>query len=206
MSSADLPQLREVDMDADPLRQFQTWFAQVLDANLPQPYGMTLATAAADGTPSARMVLLRGLDERGFVFFTNYDSRKGQELAANPRAALVFYWPQLDRQVRIEGQVEVLAAEESDRYFATRPRESQLSAWASPQSEVIASRKVLERRMEEVQAQFAGGAVPRPPRWGGYRVVPTVIEFWQGRPGRLHDRLCYQRRPDGSWRLQRLAP
>lgn len=198
--------LLESAMDADPIRQFQKWHEEVLGANLPQPHAMTLATATPDGRPSARLVLLRGLDERGFVFFTNYDSRKGNELAANPRAALVCYWPEFERQVRIEGPVEMVEEEESDRYFAARPRDSQLSAWASPQSQVIPGRDDLEQWTADVDARYDGLEVPRPPRWGGFRVVPVSIEFWQGRPGRLHDRLRYLRGGEGTWRLERLAP
>jgi pyridoxamine 5'-phosphate oxidase len=199
------PVLRESDVDADPFRQFRTWLEQALAANLPQPEGMTLATATPDGKPSARMVLLRGCDERGFVFYTNYDSRKGRELAANPFAALVLYWAELDRQVRIEGRVEQVTPEESDAYFRGRPRGSRQGAWASPQSQVIAGRDALERRMQEAQQTYPDGEVPRPPHWGGFRVVPDVIEFWQGQEDRLHDRLCYRRTADG-WVIERLAP
>jgi pyridoxamine 5'-phosphate oxidase len=167
---------------------------------------MTLATATPDGRPSARVVLLRGHDENGFVFFTNYGARKGDELATNPRAALVFYWPEIDRQIRIEGRVERATPQESDAYFQSRPRGSQLGAWASPQSEVIASREVLEARLHEVEARYPEGPVPRPPFWGGFRVVPDSIEFWQEGPSRLHDRLRYVRLASGGWRLERLSP
>ncbi|HXG12558.1 MAG TPA: pyridoxamine 5'-phosphate oxidase [Gemmataceae bacterium] len=207
LSKAPVPRsLHEADMDPDPLRHFRVWLDQARAFGLPQPDAMTLATATPDGRPAARVVLLRGFDERGFVFFTNYESRKGQELAANPRACLVFYWAELERQVRIEGHVERVTPRESDEYFATRPRDSRLSAWASPQSQVIPSREVLERRMAELQAAYEGSDVPRPPHWGGYRVVPTSIEFWQGRASRLHDRLRYVRLDAGGWLLQRLAP
>jgi pyridoxamine 5'-phosphate oxidase len=199
-------QLREADVDPDPFGQFRAWFEQACAANLLRPDAMTLATTTADGRPSARMVLLRGCDERGFAFFTNYDSRKAEELDANPQAALVFYWPEFDRQVRVEGPVERLSAAESDAYFRGRPRGSQLSAWASPQSRVIEGRDVLERRVEEIAAAYQDRDVPRPPFWGGYRVVPVVIEFWQGRANRLHDRLRYIRRDDGAWRVERLGP
>jgi pyridoxamine 5'-phosphate oxidase len=198
--------LSEADMDADPLRQFEKWFEQALAANLPEPNAMTLATATPDGRPSARMVLLKAFDAAGFVFFTNYESRKGRELTANPRAALLFFWPQLQRQVRIEGTVERVLEAESDAYFRSRPLGSRLSAWASPQSEVIASRNILEKRMCELAKQFPDGEVPRPPHWGGYRVYPLTIEFWQGRSDRLHDRLRYQRVQTNGWRLERLSP
>jgi pyridoxamine 5'-phosphate oxidase len=198
--------LRETDVDPDPFNQFRSWLDQALAANLPQPFGMALATATAAGRPSVRMVLLRGFDERGFVFFTNYQSRKAQELANNPQAALVFYWPELDRQVRIEGTVQRTSAEESDTYFHSRERGSRLGAWASPQSQVIASREALESRMEELAAKYRDSDVPRPPHWGGYRLVAEVIEFWQGQPNRLHDRLRYRRVDGGVWLLERLAP
>jgi pyridoxamine 5'-phosphate oxidase len=198
--------LSEADVDADPLRQFAKWFEQALAANLPEPNAMTLATATPDGQPSARVVLLKAFDASGFTFFTNYESRKGHELTANPRAALLFFWPQLQRQIRIEGTVERLSAAESDAYFQSRPLGSRLSAWASMQSEVIANRAVLEERMRELAQRFADGQVPRPPYWGGYRVRPLSIEFWQGRPDRLHDRLRYQRLQPAGWRLERLSP
>ena len=197
--------LTEADADADPLLQFRAWFDQARAAGALDADAMVLATATPDGRPSARVVLLKGLDERGFAFFTNYHSRKGRELAANPRAALNFYWPELERQVRAEGAVETMTPAESDAYFRIRPRDSQLGAWASPQSELLADRAELEARLAEVAARFAGGEVPRPPHWGGCRLVPEAVEFWQGRPGRLHDRLLYTRTPDG-WRRQRLAP
>src|SRR5262245_587717 len=198
--------LREPDLDPDPLRQFRAWYDEARASGLPMPEAVALATATPEGRPAARMVLLRGLDERGFVFFTNYDSRKAAELAANPWAALAFYWAPLDRQVRVEGRVEVVSAAESDAYFRTRARGSQLGAWASPQSRVTDRRDAVERRLREAAARFAGGEVPRPPNWGGYRVLPALIEFWQSGPDRLHDRLCYVRQEDGTWRLQRLAP
>jgi pyridoxamine 5'-phosphate oxidase len=198
--------LRETDFPADPFAQFRTWYEQAVAANVPQPEAMTLATADAYGRPSARMVLLRGVDARGFVFYTNYDSRKARELEANPRAALVFYWFGQHRQVRIEGRVERVTDAESDAYFAGRPPGSQLGAWASPQSQIIADRAELERRLAEVAAAYASGRVPRPPFWGGFRVVPEVIEFWQQQPDRLHDRLRYMRQQSGGWQLQRLGP
>jgi len=198
-------------MDAvakDPLEQFRTWFQEAQDAEVPEPNAMTLATAAADGTPSARTVLLKGVDERGFQFYTNYDSRKGRELSQNPHAALVFWWPPLERQVRVEGSVRRLSDEESTAYFHQRPRGSQLGAWASPQSRVVEEREVLEQSLQEAEAQYGDREqIPRPPHWGGYVVQPSLVEFWQGRRNRLHDRLRY-RRPDHSdrWILERLAP
>ncbi len=201
-----MSRLHETEVDSNPFRQFQLWLDEAIAARLPQPLGMALATATVDGRPSVRMVLLRGLDERGFAFFTNYESRKAQELEANPQAALVFYWAELDRQIRIEGIVERISAEESDVYFRSRERGSRLGAWASPQSQVIASRDFLEQRMEELTARYADDEVPRPPYWGGYRLIPAVIEFWQGQPSRLHDRLRYRRCEGSSWLLERLAP
>ncbi|HZC06274.1 MAG TPA: pyridoxamine 5'-phosphate oxidase [Ktedonobacterales bacterium] len=198
--------LDEAEMDANPIRQFQAWFDAAVAANHPEPNAMTVATATSDGTPSARMTLLKGLDERGFVFYTNYDSRKGAELAANPRAALVFFWVLLERQVRVEGHVERVSAEESDTYFHSRPEGSQLGAWASAQSQVIASRADLEQTYRQLEQTYAGREVPRPPHWGGFRIVPERIEFWQGRASRLHDRLRYTREPSGVWRIERLAP
>ncbi len=198
--------LSESGLRTDPIEQFRGWYEEAVAQKLSQPEAMCLATATADGRPSARMVLLRGLDERGFVFFTNYESRKAHELAANPQAALVFHWEPLDRQVRIEGNIERAGPEEADRYFAARPRGSQLGAWASPQSRVLTGRAELEERVRRVAALYPDGPVPRPSYWGGYRVVPHAVEFWQGRLNRLHDRLRYTRRNDGSWLIERLAP
>jgi len=198
--------LSETDVDSDPFKQFRVWFSDALAANLIEPNAMTLATATRDGKPSARTVLLKGFDERGVVFYTNYESRKGQELAENPWAALVFLWAELERQVRIEGWVEKCSAVESDTYFHSRPLGSRLSACISRQSQVISSREILEHRLEELMAENANGDIPRPPYWGGYRLNPTSFEFWQGRPSRLHDRLRYRLLNDGNWLIERLSP
>jgi pyridoxamine 5'-phosphate oxidase len=198
--------LREDEVAANPLEQFARWYDEAIAAGVELPEAMMLATAAPDGAPSARMVLLKGVEERGFVFYTNYESRKGRELAANPRAALVFHWPQTPRrQVSVGGSVERLSARESDEYFHTRPFGSRIGAWASRQSEVIAGREGLERSFAELEAEHAEGEVPRPPWWGGYVLRPDIVEFWQNRPNRLHDRLRY-RRSNGEWVLERLSP
>jgi pyridoxamine 5'-phosphate oxidase len=197
--------LSEGDLAADPIEQFRLWLEQAMTVDPKEFTAMTLATADREGRPSARVVLLKGVDERGFVFYTHYDSRKGGELLENPRAALVFYWPAQDRQVRVEGTVEKTSRAESEAYFASRPLGSRVGAWASPQSRRISGREELERKVREAGERF-GEDVPLPPDWGGFRVHPETIEFWQGRPSRLHDRLCYSRHPDGDWRIERLAP
>jgi pyridoxamine 5'-phosphate oxidase len=198
--------LSEEHVAADPIHQFQHWLRDAEGADILEPNAMNLATASMDAIPSGRMVLLKGFDHRGFVFFTNHQSRKGRDLAENLRAALTFYWDRLERQVRVEGRVEHLCTCESDKYFESRPRESQRAALASPQSEPIESRERLEGRMQEVEAEYEGRDIPRPPHWGGYRVIPVAVEFWQGRENRLHDRLRYTRQTDGAWLIERLAP
>jgi pyridoxamine 5'-phosphate oxidase len=211
MSLADLrreyarARLDETAVDPDPLVEFARWFAEVERAELPEPNAMTLATATADGVPSARVVLLKGFDERGFVFFTDYRSRKAWELEANPRAALVFYWGELERQVRITGVVQRTSKEESERYFRGRPAGSRRGAWASHQSQVIPSRSRLEEELRNVEAKYPTDDIPLPPYWGGYRLLPDAIEFWQGRENRLHDRIRYVREGEG-WRVERLSP
>ena len=197
--------LTELDVADDPIGFFRLWFKEAEDSGILLPESMCLATATPDGKPSARMVLLKDVDENGFVFYTNYGSRKARELDGNPHASLVFHWASLQRQVRVEGTVTRVSAEESDAYFASRPRGSQLGAWASRQSTSVEKRELLEQRVEEMERRFHGGPVPRPEFWGGYRVAPESIEFWQGRVSRLHDRLVY-RRDAGRWAVQRLYP
>jgi pyridoxamine 5'-phosphate oxidase len=210
MNAADLRQeymragLSEAQADRDPVRQFESWFQDALRAGLPLPNAMTLATADAAGAPSARVVLLKGIEDGGFVFYTNYFSRKGRELEQRPAACAVLLWAELERQVRIEGAVVRVSAEESGAYYATRPLGARLSAWASAQSETVKDRLTLEKSMNEVRERY-GEQPPRPPHWGGYRLVPRAIEFWQGRADRLHDRLLY-RRQGKSWTIERLAP
>lgn len=208
MSDTDreLPQLNKRDADSNPFRQFQLWFTEAEAAVPILPNAMTLATATPEGVPSARVVLLKSFDEQGFVFYTNYESRKGIELDENPAAALVFYWAELARQVRITGRVTRTSRAESEAYFRTRPLDSQLGALASRQSEVIPSRRVLEAKMDELFKKHLGGQVPYPSFWGGYRLAPTTIEFWQNRPSRLHDRLRYTKLDDGEWLIERLSP
>ena len=197
--------LSEKDANPDPFAQFKAWYRAALDAGVPKADAMTLATATAQGSPSARMVLLKEFDRRGFVFYTNYRSRKGEELEVNPKAALVFHWPELHRQVRITGTLSRVPHEDSERYFSSRPRGARLAAWASPQSEVVPSRRALEERFAELEQEYRDADIPLPPWWGGYRVVPVTFEFWEGREDRLHDRLRYSRRRDG-WLVERLAP
>ncbi|MEY2427524.1 MAG: pyridoxamine 5-phosphate oxidase [Verrucomicrobiota bacterium] len=219
MSIADLRReycragLRRKDLDTDPIVQFEAWFEQARAANarlarekIEDVNAMTLATADEHGRPSARIVLLKGIDQRGFLFFTNYESRKGKELSENPQAAAVFYWPDLERQVCIAGEVARLSRAESEAYFKSRPRGSKLATWASTQSEVIPAREVLEQKWKELETKYPGEDVPLPPYWGGYVLTPARIEFWQGRPNRLHDRFRYSRLPQKSWQLERLAP
>ena len=197
--------LSESDVSPNPVEQFRRWFDEALAADLHEPNAMTVATATPDGAPSVRVVLLKGFDGRGFVFYTNYEGRKGRELEENPRAALLFYWGELERQVRIEGTASRTGEEESDAYYASRPRGSRLGALASRQSSMIGSREQLEGRLASLEREYEGRDVPRPPYWGGYRVEPESFEFWQGRENRLHDRLAY-RRDHGAWKIQRLQP
>lgn len=201
-----LQELNETEVDPNPVIQFQKWFDQVCSVDIPEPNAMTVATVSSEGKPSARMVLLKAYDGRGFVFYTNYNSRKGQELIANPHAALVFWWAQLERQVRITGSVEKISAQESDEYFHSRPFKSRLGAWTSNQSEIVSSRQTLEQRLQQLQAKYEDLEVPRPPHWGGFRVIPAEIEFWQGRSSRLHDRLLYSKNNDSTWKIERLSP
>jgi pyridoxamine 5'-phosphate oxidase len=198
--------LRRSDLDADAIKQFQKWFQQALAAKLAEPNAMTLATCDKSGHPSARIVLLKGVDEHGFTFFTNYESRKGRELTENPNAALVIYWPEMERQVNIAGTVSKVSREESAQYFNSRPKGSRLAAWVSSQSEEIANRTVLEKKLEIIAAQHPGEEVPLPPFWGGFCLNPSRVEFWQGRPNRLHDRFRYSRQANGQWTISRLSP
>jgi pyridoxamine 5'-phosphate oxidase len=198
--------LDERDLDPSPSRQIEKWLHEAIEAGHPEPTAMTLATASPDGEPAARVVLLKGVDVRGLVFFTNYESDKGRQLAANPRACANLFWVLLERQIRVSGSVEKVSPEESEAYFRSRPRESQLGAWASEQSGVLEGRAALEARLAAVRARFGDGPVERPPHWGGFRLVPDRVELWQGRPSRLHDRLRYTRIGDQQWKIERLAP
>lgn len=198
--------LDEKRVERDPIKQFRIWFDDAIAAKLPMPEAMNLATATPEGRPSSRMVLLKQVDADGFVFFTNYHSAKAAQLEANPYASLVFYWPQFERQVRVEGKVERTSAAESEAYFRTRPRESQIGAWASPQSSVIAERELLEERVRELEEYYRDREIECPGHWGGYRLRPDRIEFWKGRIGRLHDRILYELMSDGTWAIKRLAP
>jgi pyridoxamine 5'-phosphate oxidase len=197
--------LSEQDLQPDPQEQFRRWIQEAIDGELTEPNAAVLATVDAQGQPSTRVVLVKGVDARGFSFFTNYESRKGRELATNPRAALTFSWLEMERQVCITGCVSKLAREESDAYFKTRPRGSRLGAWASKQSEIIGDRALLEARLAQLDREYPGNDIPMPPTWGGYVLAPDVVEFWQGRPSRLHDRLVYARQGD-SWKIHRLSP
>jgi len=201
-----LQSFSEKEALADPFAQFGKWWKEALDAGVDEANAMTLATASADGMPDARIVLLKGYDDRGFTFFTNYHSSKGQQLLENPRACLVFFWRELERQIRISGLVVPVSEQESDEYFSSRPEGSRIGAWASPQSEVINDRAWLEQNEQKVREELADGKISRPAHWGGYRIRPTRIEFWQGRPNRLHDRILYSLQRNGSWKIERLAP
>ena len=198
--------LRRADLDPDPIKQFGKWFEEAAGADIRDVNAMSLATATPDGNPSVRIVLLKAISERGFVFYTNYQSEKGKQLAENPHVSLNIFWVELERQIRINGAVEKTSREESEEYFHSRPVGSQLGAWASAQSEVIANRDMLETELAKVTERFAGGTIPLPPHWGGYRVVPETIEFWQGRTNRLHDRFRYRRQDSADWIIERLAP
>ena len=198
--------LLKQDLRSNPFDQFQKWLEEAVSAEVLEPNAMTLATIDERGRPTARIVLLKKVDDRGFIFFTNYSSRKGQNIAVNPYASLVFWWGDLERQIRIEGTVEKISDSESDDYFYSRPISSQLGAWASPQSDVVTDREFLEDRLAQITEQYQEQKIPRPSHWGGYRVVPDLIEFWQGRESRLHDRLCYSLDDNGNWQIDRLAP
>ncbi len=203
--SYTLKELGKSSVSHNPFEQFAVWMKEALDSSILDPNAMVLATASGEGTPSARIVLLRNFDEKGFVFFTNYESSKANDLANNKNVSLLFFWAELERQIRISGKVKKVSKVESQLYFATRPRESQLGAWASNQSSVIASREVLEKKFEEIRKKFEGKSIPLPPFWGGYRVTPKKFEFWQGRESRLHDRISFKLEA-GQWKIERLAP
>lgn len=194
------------DVSLEPIAQFQRWFNEAVETQLPEPNAMHLATVGADDKPVGRIVLLKGVDSKGFTFFTNYQSRKGSDLAVHPYAAITFFWVELERQVRIEGMIEKVSDQESDAYFAVRPRSSQIGAWVSAQSTVIESRELLEERTQHYEVEFAGKPVPRPAHWGGYCLAPYYVEFWQGRPSRLHDRIAYTKLDTDDWKIERLSP
>jgi pyridoxamine 5'-phosphate oxidase len=201
-----LRSLDEHEVDADPFTQFRLWWTEAIDSKIEEVNAMTLATANEKGRPSARIVLLKGFDDNGFVFFTNYQSHKAADLEKNPQASLVFFWKELERQVRIEGTAEKIAAAENDAYFQSRPLGSRIGAWASPQSEVIESREIIEKKVAAIEKELSGSAISCPPFWGGYVLRPALVEFWQGRPNRLHDRVRYMRNGTDSWKIERLAP
>jgi pyridoxamine 5'-phosphate oxidase len=201
-----LQSLNEEEVDANPVKQFEIWWGHAINSKIEEPNAMTLATATLEGKPSARIVLLKKITDKGFVFFTNYESRKGKEINENPFASITFFWKELERQVRAEGEVEKISDAESDEYFAMRPFESRIGAWSSPQSEVILNREVLEKAVTSYSTKFNTGEIPRPKHWGGYLLKPNLVEFWQGRPGRLHDRLQYKLTKDLNWKIERLAP
>lgn len=201
-----LKSLDESEAEVNPIKQFDRWWQDAIASDIDEVNALTLATTSSDGKPSARIVLLKGYDSNGFVFFTNYESRKGKELAENPAGCMIFFWKELERQVRIDGTINKVSEAESDAYFFSRPAGSQVGAWVSPQSTVIESRDIIEQRLQQFQQQFAESPITRPPHWGGYQLVPEAIEFWQGRPSRLHDRLRYTRQEDQQWKMERLAP
>jgi pyridoxamine 5'-phosphate oxidase len=201
-----LQSLIENNVDPDPIKQFEKWWLQAIESNIEEANAMTLATCTVDGKPSARIVLLKGITENGFIFFTNYHSKKGRQISDNPFVSLVFFWKEIERQVRIEGQIKKISKDDSDAYFASRPLESRIGAWSSPQSEVIKNRETLEKNVADYTNKFQSQNIPKPENWGGYIVIPTLVEFWQGRPGRLHDRLQYTVSENLNWKIERLAP
>lgn len=201
-----LQSLSEEDVDANPIKQFEKWFQQALVSGIEEPNAMTLATCTTDGKPSVRIVLLKGIKENGFIFFTNYESKKGKQIHDNPFAGIVFFWKELERQVTMQGQIKKVSEQESDEYFASRPQESRIGAWSSPQSQVIENREVLEKNVAYYADKYESQNIPRPPHWGGYILIPTLIEFWQGGAGRMHDRLQYTIDATNSWIINRLAP
>jgi len=201
-----LQSLLEKEVDENPIKQFEVWWKHAIESNIEEPNAMTLATSTSKGRPSARIILIKGINENGFIFFTNYLSRKGKEIEENPFVSLVFFWKGLERQVRIEGKIKKISETESDQYFYERPAESRIGAWSSPQSQVIESREFLQKSFEKYTLQFSDQKIPRPDFWGGYIVIPESVEFWQGRPGRLHDRLLYVLTEDNLWKIERLAP